>query len=237
VLDPRDAFDFGGVQNASTIVVASGSTLSIRRTENAWDNPATSYPTNFGTIFMQGGILRADDATTTSTNRVYVNGVSGVIEGCGTFSNWTTVLNNGLIQANCGTTLTFSGVVTNNGTMRAANDNVLEAYGTVVNNGTIDIINGGVTNFHGGFINNGTVLTARSMAISRIFVTGNSVNVQIPSVLGHTYQLQITKSLAPTNWVTSGTTPTQSGNTLAFTDSGGATNIPTRFYRVLVTAP
>jgi T5SS/PEP-CTERM-associated repeat protein/probable HAF family extracellular repeat protein len=158
VLDPRDALDFGGVQNLSAMVVASASTLSIRRTESAWDNPGTSYPTNFGTIFMQGGVLRADDATTTSTNRVYVNGISGVIEGCGTFSNWTTVVNNGLILANCGTTLTFSAVVTNNGTMRAANGNVLEAYGTVVNNGTIDIINGGVTNFHGGFINNGTVV-------------------------------------------------------------------------------
>jgi uncharacterized repeat protein (TIGR03803 family) len=238
VLDSRDAFDFGGVQNASAIVVASASTLSIRRTENAWDNPAASYPTNLGTIFMQGGILRADDATT-STNRVYVNSLSGVIEGCGTFSNWTTVLNNGLILANCGTTLTFSGVVTNNGTMRAANGNALEAYGTVVNNGTIDIINGGVTNFHGGFINNGTVLTAGSVAISSIFVAGIDLNVRIPSVLGHTYQLQISKSLTPTNWFTNGTTPTQSGtgNPLTFTDPGGATNVPARFYRVLVTAP
>jgi uncharacterized repeat protein (TIGR03803 family) len=237
VLDPRDAFDFGGVQNASAIVVASGSTLSIRRTENAWDNPAASCPTNFGTIFMQGGILRAEDASTASTNRVCVNGVSGVIEGCGTFSNWTTVLNNGLILANCGTTLTFSGVVTNNGTMRAANGNVLEAYGTVVNNGTIDIINGGVTNFHGGFVNNGTVLTAGSVAISSIFVAGSNVNAQIPWVPGHTYQLQFSSSLTPTNWVTSGATPTQSGNTLTFIDSGGATNVPARFYRVLVTAP
>ncbi len=240
VLDPRDAFDFGGVQNASAIVVASASTLSIRRTENAWDSPAASCPTNLGTIFMQGGILRADDDTTTSTNRMFVNGISGVIEGCGTFSNWTTVLNNGLILANCGTTaLTFSGVVTNNGTMRAANGNVLEAYGTVVNNGTIDIINGSVTNFHGGFINNGTVLTAGSVAISSILVTGIDMDVRIPSVVGHTYQLQFSKSLTPTNWFTNGTTPTQSGtgNTLTFTDPGGATNVPARFYRVLVTAP
>ncbi len=235
VLDPGDAFDFGGVQNTSTVVVASTSTLSIQRTEDAWDNPATSYPTNLGTVFMQGGVLRADDATTTSTNRLYVNGESGVIEGCGTFSNWTTVLNNGTILANCGTTLTFSGVVTNNGTIRAANGNVLEAYGTVVNNGTIDIINGGVTNFHGGFINNGTMLTASGVAISGVFVTGSNVNVQIPLVGGHNYQLQTSKSLTPANWVTSGVTPTQLGNTLTFVDLGGATNLPARFYRVLVT--
>jgi hypothetical protein len=121
--------------------------------------------------------------------------------------------------------------------MRAANGNALEAYGTVVNNGTIDIINGGVTNFHGGFINNGTVLTASSVAISSIFVAGIDLNVRIPSVLGHTYQLQISKSLTPTNWFTNGATPTQSSNTLTFTDPGGATNVPARFYRVLVTAP
>src|SRR5208283_3160199 len=66
------------------------------------------------------------------------------------------------------------------------------------NNGTIDIINGGVTNFHGWFTNNGTVLTAGRVAISSIFVTGNNVNVQIPSVPGHTYQLQFSSSLAPT---------------------------------------
>jgi hypothetical protein len=81
------------------------------------------------------------------------------------------------------------------------------------------------------------VLTAGRVAISSIFVTGNNVNVQIPSVPGHTYQLQFSSSLAPTNWVTSGATPTQSGNTLTFVDSGGATDIPTRFYSVLVTAP
>ena len=241
-LDTGDAFDFGGVQNASAMVVASGSTLSIRRTEDAWDNPVASYPTNVGTVFMQGGILRADDDTTPSTNRVYVNGVSGndgsaVIEGCGTFNDWTTVLNNGLILANCGATLTFSGVVTNNGTMRAANGNVLEAYGTVVNNGTIDIINGGVTNFHGGFVNNGTVLTAASVTISNIFVTtNNDVKIQIQSVSGHTYQLQISQSLTPANWVNSGT-QSGSGNVLTFTDAGGATNVPIRFYQILCTSP
>ena len=238
VLDSSDAFDFGGVQNTinGTIVAASDSTLSIRRTEDAWDNPAASYPTNFGAVFMQGGILSADDDTTASTNRVYVNDFSGVIEGCGTFSNWTTVLNNGFILANCRATLTFSGVVTNNGTMQAANGNVLEAYGTVVNNGTIDIINGGITNFQGGFVNNGTVLTAGSVAISNILVTNIDVEIQIQSVPGHTYQLQISQSLTPNNWVNSGT---QSGNgsVLTFTDAGGATNVPTRFYQILCTSP
>ncbi|HTS16636.1 MAG TPA: hypothetical protein VMP11_03605 [Verrucomicrobiae bacterium] len=237
MLDPHDALDFGGVQNASTIVVASGSTLSIRRTESAWDNPSTSYPTNIGAIFMQGGVLQADDATTTSTNRVFVNDTPGLIEGCGSFSNWTTVLNNGLILADCATGLTFSGIVTNNGTMRAVNGNVLEAYGTVVNNGTIDIINGGATNFHGGFVNNGTVLTADSVAISSIFVVTNDVDIQLQSVPGHTYQLQVSQTFTPTNWVANGASQSGTGNMLTFVDAGGATNVPTRFYRVLVTSP
>ncbi|HVM59644.1 MAG TPA: hypothetical protein VMV72_02165 [Verrucomicrobiae bacterium] len=237
VLDSGDALDFGGVQSASAIVVAAGGTLSISRTEYAWDNPAANYPTNLGTVFMQGGVLQAGDDTTPSTNRVYVNDVSGIIEGCGTFSNWTAVLNNGLILANCGITLTFSGVVTNNGIMRAANGNVLEAYGTVVNNGTIDIINGGLTNFPGGFVNNGTVLTSNDVAVANIFVTNIDVDVQIQSVLGHTYQLQVSPSFTPAVWVNSGAPQPGGGNLLTFVDSNGATNSPTRFYRVLVTAP
>jgi hypothetical protein len=75
------------------------------------------------------------------------------------------------------------------------------------------------------------------MAISNIFVTGSNGNVQIPWVPGHTDHLQISKSPTPTNWAASGATPTQSSNPLTFVDSGGATNVPTRFYRVLVTPP
>jgi T5SS/PEP-CTERM-associated repeat protein len=79
------------------------------------------------------------------------------LTGCGTINGNITIDSGSSVQADCGGTLTFTGIVTNNGTMQAINSSVLEAYGTMVNNGTINIANG-LTNFHGAFINNGTVL-------------------------------------------------------------------------------
>jgi hypothetical protein len=133
--------------------------------------------------------------------------------------------------------MTFTGIVTNNGTMRAIDSSVLEAFSNVVNNGTIDVINGS-TNFHGAFINNnGTVLTASSVKVSQESRSGQDIVIQIPSVSGHTYQLQISVSLTSPNWAKSGASQSGNGNVLVFTDLGGATNGPGRFYRVQVTAP
>jgi hypothetical protein len=63
------------------------------------------------------------------------------------------------------------------------------------------------------------------------------VNVQIPSLSGHTYQLQVTPSMTPTNWTNDGSSQAGNNATLTFTDSGGATNVPGRAYRIDVTAP
>lgn len=104
--------------------------------------------------------------------------------------------------ANCGGTLTVTGIITNNGIRRAIDGSILEAYGTVVYNGTIDIING-ETNFHCGFINNnGTVLTASSVKVGGIATSGQNITIQIASVTGHTYQLQFATLLTPANWTT-----------------------------------
>ena len=137
--------------------------------------------------------------------------------------------------ANCGTLTFAANSVINNGTMRANAGSVLESSGPVVNNGTIDIING-ATNFPGGFVNNGTVLTASSVKISQASKSGPDMVIQIPSVTGHTYQLQYTTSLTPANWTPTALSQSGTGGVLSFTDPGGAAN-PQRFYRVLVTAP
>jgi hypothetical protein len=156
------------------------------------------------------------------------------LTGCGTVNGNVTVDPGGTVLADCGT-LTFNGIVTNNGTMRADGGSVLEAYNTVVNYGTIDAINGS-TNFHGGFVNHGTVLTASSVIIGQVSKSGQDMMIQVPSVTGHTYQLEYATSIAPAIWTP--TSPSQSGNggMLTFTDIGGAAN-PERFYRVEVTAP
>ena len=127
---------------------------------------------------------------------------NGILTGCGTINGNVTIDSGGTVLASCGT-LTFDGIVANNGTMRANGGSVLESYGPVVNNGTIDIING-ATNFHGGFVNNGTVLTASSVKISQVSQSGQGFVVHIPSVAGHTYQLQYTTSLTPATWTPTG---------------------------------
>jgi hypothetical protein len=161
---------------------------------------------------------------------------AAVLSGCGTVTGPVRVDPGGTILSDCGT-LTFTGIVTNYGTMRAINGSVLETYSNLVNNGTIDIIDGGVTNFHGSFINHGTVLTASSVEVSQVNPSGQDFVVQVPSVAGHTYQLQYTTSLNPTNWMDTAAPQPGNGGVLTFTDSGGATNFPARFYRVDCTAP
>ena len=160
---------------------------------------------------------------------------NAVLSGCGTINGVVVVDAGGTVLADC-SPLVFGQSVTNNGTMRAINGSVLEAYGALVNNGTIDLINGS-TNFHGVFINNGTVLDASSVKISQASKSGQDFVVQILSVTGHTYQLQFTPSLTPTNWTNTGTSQSGTGGVLTFTDTGGATNVPARFYRMDVTAP
>jgi T5SS/PEP-CTERM-associated repeat protein len=161
---------------------------------------------------------------------------AAMLSGCGTVTGSVLIDAGGTVLSDCGT-LTFTGVVTNNGTMRAINGSVLETYSNLVNNGTIDIINGGVTNFHGTFINHGTILDASSVKISQVTTSGQDFDVQVPSVVGHTYQLQFSTSLTPTNWTNTASPQPGTGGMLTFTDPGGATNLPARFYRVDCTAP
>jgi hypothetical protein len=143
------------------------------------------------------------------------------------------------VLANCGGTLTFTGIVTNNGTMQAVNGTVLQAYGMVVNNGVINAINGS-TEFLGGLVNNGCVLTGADGQISSITRSSSTnIVIQIESAgcPTATYQLQVTPSLKPATWANLGASQSGNGGLLTFTDSSGATNHPGRFYRIDITLP
>jgi len=242
VLDPRDAFDLGGVFNATngTIVVAPDSTLTIRRTDNAWTNvPFAEFPANSGTILMQSGTLAGQTVTNNTVASFYINNATGLIDGCGTLENFATVVNNGTIQADCGGTLTFSGAVTNNGVMRALNGTVIEAYGTVVNNGTIDVT-AGSADFHTNFVNHGTFLSqGGSFQITAIVRQTNDILLTWSTVGGRTnivqavaggpgggYSTNFTDLSPPIAVAGSGAVTTN------YLDSGGATNGPARYYRV-----
>jgi Bacterial TSP3 repeat len=70
------------------------------------------------------------------------------------------------------------------------------------------------------------------LRITSSVVTGQNVQVSFASVLDKNYLLERSVSMTPTNWtiVTQGVAGT--GGILPITDPGGATNLPSRFYRV-----
>ena len=73
---------------------------------------------------------------------------------------------------------------------------------------------------------------ASRLRVTSSVITGQNVQVSFASVLDKNYLLERSVSMTPTNWtiVTQGIAGT--GGTLPVTDAGGATNIPSRFYRV-----
>jgi hypothetical protein len=161
------------------------------------------------------------------------NGAS--LTGCGTVNGDVTIDVGGSVFATCGT-LTFTGTVTNNGAF-AANGAALEFYGTVVNNSGLLFYNGGTTNFHGTFINNGIITNAGPVIITSIIRTGNDVIVTAPSALDFDYQLQIANTVVSPIWTNTGPIQSGTGTDLTFTDPGGATNLPNRFYEIDVIWP
>jgi T5SS/PEP-CTERM-associated repeat protein len=160
---------------------------------------------------------------------------AAVLTGCGTVTGDVTIDSGGWVFTDCGT-LTFTGAVTNNYAL-AVNGTDLEFYGTVVNNSAILLYNGGTTNFHGSFINNGVVLDAGWVHVSSITNVGNDVVIEVPSVSGFGYQLQISPSMDSPMWTNSGAPQSGTGGVLTFTDPGGATNGPNRYYQVGVIWP
>jgi autotransporter family porin len=200
---------------------------------------ATSTTVNNGQQFVIGNGTNGANYHLLGGVHSFNNGLrirnAATLTGCGTVNGNVTVDSNGTVFANCGT-LTFTGTVTNNYAL-AADGAVLEFYGTVVNNSAILLYNGGSTNFHGAFINNGIISNAGPVIVSSANRIGNDLVVQAPSTNGFRYQLQITTSMISPVWTNSGTEQPGTGGVLTFTDPGGATNGPTRFYRVDVIAP
>jgi formylmethanofuran dehydrogenase subunit C len=195
------------VNNAQTIFVGDGT------------NPATYH--------LLGGIH-------SFANNLRIRN-NGTLSGCGTINGSVIVDPGGTVLADCGGTLTFTGIVTNNGSWKAINGSVLESFGPVVNNGVLNVIDGH-TNFLAGFVNNGVVLTADNLpqilSVTRI---GTDVKINFTTVNTLTHVFEFTSNLVSQGW-----TPL-----LSFTGSGGITSItdpgaamlPQRFYRVRLVVP
>lgn len=169
----------------------------------------------------------------------FANGIevtsNAVLSGCGTINGSVFVDAGGTVLADCGGTLTFTGIVTNNGTWTALHGSTFESYGPVVNNGLINIFDGN-TNFHSGFVNNGIVFDQTSIPrIVSVTAVGSDIQVEFTTVPEMTYILEYTGDIVTPNW-----TPL-----IGFIGPGGnvtlsdfdATQQTQRYYRVHMTLP
>jgi hypothetical protein len=201
-------------------------------------NTKSTTVSNTQTFFIGDGV---DPATYNLLGGVhsFANGLevrnNGVLSGCGTINGSVVVDAGGTVLADCGGTLTFTGIVTNNGSWKAVDGSVLESYGPVVNNGVINVLDGN-TNFHAGFVNNGVVVASNSIPqIVSIAVVGSGVEVTFTTSSSPTYYFEYTSNLVTGAW-----TPL-----IGFTGMGGdvivtdfnALSQPQRFYRVQLVVP
>jgi hypothetical protein len=74
-------------------------------------------------------------------------------------------------------------------------------------------------------------------SIESFRISGTDVMFQMPSAIGSSYQSQVSASLSQPNWQPLGASQNGTGGPLTFTEAGGATNRPSRFYRVRITTP
>jgi hypothetical protein len=227
----------GGTATVDQLLVTNGSSSAFSLNAGLFNTRSTTF-SNAQPFFVGDG---ADPATYHLLGGIhsFANGVevrsNAVLSGCGTINGAVLVDPGGVVQADCGGILTFTGIVTNNGELVAANGSAVESYGSVVNNGAINIIDGS-TNFHAGFVNNGVVLTSNSVPeIISITAVGSDIEVQFTTASDLTYVLEYTSDL-----ITGGWTPL-----IGFTGPGGdviATDFNAllqtqRFYRVRLVVP
>jgi len=159
------------------------------------------------------------------------------LTGCGDINSDVLIDAGGTVLVNCGGTLTFSRSMINSGMIEVVNGSALVADDEVDNYSVI--ITNGSTKFNGGLVNYypGCVLGEANLQISSITRSGNDILIQIPAVNYCYYQLQVTSTLKPATWTNLGPSQYVAGGVLTFTDSGGATNRPGRFYRINITLP
>jgi T5SS/PEP-CTERM-associated repeat protein len=249
-------FEWGEMDVYNGALVLDGGTVTLA---NLVLEPSIGSLTNLGVVAFSAGTLYSANTQATNgmpfvvgdgtdaANFVLQGGVhlftsleisnAAVLSGCGTVTGPVQVDPGGTILSDCGT-LTFTGIVTNNGIMHAENGSVIESYGPVINNGVIDIMDGS-TNFHSGFVNHGTVVDASYFRVTGITNQTGSVNLAWTTVGGRSYVVQ-TNAPPPNGSYTNNfsdftstvAVPGQSLGTTNYLDLGGATNTPSRYYRV-----
>jgi hypothetical protein len=227
----------GGVVSVDQLLATNGSNSVFNLSSGEFNTKSTTI-SNGLTLFVGDG---SDPATYHLLGGIhsFANGIevrsNAELSGCGTIVGSVVVDPGGLVQADCGGALIFTGIVTNNGDVVASNGTTLESYELVVNNGLINAING-TTNFHSGFINNGVVLTSDDVPkMLSISVVGSDVDIQFTTFSNLTHYVESNTNLVSGSW-----TPLTN-----FTGTGGIMNViipgdatqPQDFYRVRLVVP
>ncbi len=166
-----NAFSNGGFSNAvnGSILIASNTTLTVNRTENAWANSANSVA-NAGTITMAGGTLNLAADGIVSNAASFIN--TGLITGNGTINSVVITTNGGKMLA-VATNLASVGTLT--ARIASTTNNSSATLGTVGTNSVLNLIapggqnvliNFGTISVSGGTINfNGSAATITNFFI------------------------------------------------------------------------
>ena len=236
----------GGTVFTANLSLTNGSSSVIAFNRGTLDSEKTAV-TNTQQFVVGDGVNVAtfhvgNSPDPSSGIHSFANGLrvraNSFLTGCGTINGVVVVDAGGSVAANCGGALTFTSSVTNNGIMHAENGSVLESYGPVVNNGLIDIMDG-TTNFHSTFVNNGTIVGASYFRVVGLTKQGNDVKIAWTAVGGRRYVAQASMGDSNggytnnfTDLILPFTVPGTSLSATNYLDVGGATNAPSRFYRV-----
>lgn len=210
---------------------AGQTTLSLRS--------GVTITTTAGITILAHGVLTAH--ATGAAKGISAAGIGALSLGA-TVVGQLTVNSGGVVDVSGGT-LTVNGEITNDGTFILSSGATLAGVTGFINNGVLDITTAGPFTPPVGFMNNGVVLDKSAVKVKAVtkteaLVNGTekiiaAVNLTIDSYTGHTYQLQVSSSLAAGSFTNVGDPqPGSTGALLTFSDPNA--NGALGFYRIIV---
>lgn len=210
---------------------AGQTTLSLRS--------GVTITTTAGITILAHGVLTAH--ATGAAKGISAAGIGALSLGA-TVVGQLTVNSGGVVDISGGT-LTVNGEITNDGTFILSSGATLAGVTGFINNGVLDITTAGPFTPPVGFVNNGVVLDKSAVKVKAItkteaIVNGTekiiaAVNLTIDSYTGHTYQLQVSSSLAAGSFANLGD-PQQGSTGAVLTFSDPNATGPLGFYRIIV---
>ena len=189
----------------------------------------TGTLTNTSTVeVLPGATLRLSGTLNVASVTIRAG---GVLTGGGTING--ALINQGTLTSDgAASAWTLNGAVTNSGVVRLTGGATLAASGAFTNSGTLDLVTAGSPP-PAGLTGTGLLLLAGDIPTPAITQTGGMIQLSLPSLVGHGYQLQRTPDLATGPWTDVGVAQAGTGATLIFTDTPAPSETRV-FYRIVV---